>query len=85
MGRRPTKGAGVRPALLSRRSLAAMPRRKKVLNLDLADLAAAPDDHPGLAWYLDTNELRDHISATKDARNSSASAGTSPPRARTKS
>jgi hypothetical protein len=31
-----------------------MPRRKKVLGIDLADLANALDDHSDLAWYLDT-------------------------------
>ncbi len=31
-----------------------MPRRKKVLDIDLADLATALDDHSELAWYLDT-------------------------------
>jgi hypothetical protein len=31
-----------------------MPRRKKALEIDLADLANALDDHSGLAWYLDT-------------------------------
>jgi hypothetical protein len=31
-----------------------MPRRKKAIAVDLADLAGALEDHSDLAWYLDT-------------------------------
>jgi len=31
-----------------------MPRRKKAITVDLADLATALEDHSDLAWYLDT-------------------------------
>jgi len=31
-----------------------MPRRKKVIAIDVSDLASALEDHSDLAWYLDT-------------------------------